>query len=239
MVIDFHSHILPKMDDGSKSVEMSLEMLRSARDMGVDTMVATSHFYGYRESVPAFLERREHSYHRLTEALEDGLPTIHLGAEVAFFSGITELEDLDCLCFQGTKTLLLEMPFAPWTGYELDAVSTLCLDRGFRVVLAHLERFYPLQKDEGILERILALPLWVQINAEALLPFTRRGRWVGMFQTGSAHLLGSDCHNLTSRPPNLRAGRKILGRKAGRETLERIDALGASLLTPDASGVLG
>ena len=236
MVIDFHSHVLPKMDDGSQSVEESLAMLSRLAAQKVDTVVATPHFYGFRESVSAFLARREHSFQRLSEALDGGLPDIHLGAEVAFFSGITALEDLDCLCFTGTKTLLLEMPFASWTGYELDAVSTLCLDRGYRVVLAHLERFVPLQSDEGLMERLLSLPLWVQINAEALLSFARRGRWVEMFRTGRAHLLGSDCHNLTSRPPNLGAGRKVLDRKAGKETLERIDELGRRLLTPGAAG---
>lgn len=231
MVIDFHSHVLPKMDDGSKSVEMSLEMLGSAREMGVDAVVATPHFYGYRESVPVFLERREHSWERLRQAMEGkDLPRVLLGAEVAFFSGLTKAEGLDRLCANGTRTLLLEMPFAAWTGYELDAVSTLCLDRGYQVVLAHLERFVPLQRDEGLMERLLSLPLWVQINAEALLPLTRRKRWVEMFREGRAHLLGSDCHNLTSRPPNLGAGRKILARKAGWEALGRIDQLGEKLL---------
>lgn len=232
MVIDLHSHVLPKMDDGSKSVEMSLEMLRSARNMGVDAMVATPHFYGFRESSSTFLERREHSFQRLSRALEDGPPAILLGAEVEFFSGITELENLDCLCANGTKTLLLEMPFAPWTGYELDVVSTLCLDRGYHVVLAHLERFVPLQKDMEVLERILSLPLWVQINAEALLHITKRGRWVELFREGRAHLLGSDCHNLTSRPPNLDAARRVLGRKVP-QALADMDSLGPRLLGLD------
>lgn len=237
MVIDFHSHVLPKMDDGSKSVEMSLEMLSSARRMGVDAVVATSHFYGHRESVSTFLKRREHAWERLSEAMEgQELPQVLLGAEVAFFSGLTKVEGLDELCANGTRTLLLEMPFGPWTGYELDAVSTLCLDRGYQVVLAHLERFVPLQREEGLLERLLSLPLWVQINAEALLPFTTRKRWVRMFQEGRAHLLGSDCHNLDRRPPNLGAGRRMLERKSGGEVLEQMDELGARLLALETVG---
>ena len=237
MVIDFHSHVLPKMDDGSKSVEMSLEMLRSARKMGVDAVVATPHFYGHRESVPAFLERREHCWRRLSEAMAgQDLPAVLLGAEVAFFSGLTKVEGLYRLCANGTRTLPLEMPFGAWTGYEVDAVSTLCLDRGYQVVLAHLERFVPLQKDESALERILSLPLWVQINAEALLPLTRRKRWVEMFREGRAHLLGSDCHNLERRPPNLGAGRRMLERRAGPEVLEQIDELSARLLALETVG---
>ena len=47
-VIDFHSHILPGIDDGSKNVQMSLEMLKRASEQGVDVMLATSHFYASR-----------------------------------------------------------------------------------------------------------------------------------------------------------------------------------------------
>jgi len=239
VVIDFHSHVLPKMDDGSKSVEMTMEMLHTEYEMGVDVVAATPHFYGYRESLDSFLARREHAWYRLLEAArteENGLPAIVAGAEVAFFSGLTELDDLDSLCINGTRTLLLEMPFAPWTGYELDAVSTLCLDRGYQIVLAHLERFYELQTDEHLMESLLELPLWVQINAESLLPLMRRRPWIEMFRAGEAHLLGSDCHNLTSRPPNLEAARRILDRKAGSEILRRMDELGARLLGLSASG---
>lgn len=235
-VIDFHSHILPKMDDGSKSVDMSLEMLRTDWEMGVDVVVATPHFYGFRESVSDFLARREHTWNRLSSALEEDGPDVLLGAEVAFYSGLLQLEELDALCLNGTKTLLLEMPFAPWTSYELNAVSTLCLDRGYQVVLAHLERFWGLQKDTRVLRSILQLPVWVQVNVGVLTSFTHRGRWVEMFREGQAHLLGSDCHNLTSRPPNLGVGRKVLERKAGPEVLKEIDTLGRRLLELDGQG---
>lgn len=241
MVIDFHSHVLPKMDDGSKSTDMSLAMLEAAREQGVDLVVATPHFYGYRESAESFLARRAHACRRLEEAVAqagkapgDALPFLRVGAEVAFFSGLADLPELDSLCINGTKTLLLEMPFAPWTRYELDAVSSLCLDRGYQVVLAHLERFYELQKDEYVLESLLRLPLWVQVNAGSLLPLMRRGRWIALFREEQAHLLGSDCHDLSKRPPNLAAGRDMLRRKAGEPALSRMDELGARLLGLDA-----
>lgn len=237
MVIDLHSHVLPKMDDGSKGTEMSLAMLRAAREQHVDIVAATPHFYGYRENITSFLTRRAHAQRRLEEAMAAAgetagvsLPFLVYGAEVAFFSGLTDLEDLDSLCIGGTRTLLLEMPFASWTRYELDAVSGLCLDRGYQVVLAHLERFYALQKDEYVLESLLRLPLWVQVNAGSLLPLLQRGPWLAMFREGRAQLLGSDCHNLSKRPPNLGAGRRMLRRKAGEQVLEHMDALGAQLL---------
>ena len=60
-VIDFHSHVLPGMDDGSKSVEMSLAMLHAMKAGRTDLVVASSHYYGHKESIDAFLKRRAHA----------------------------------------------------------------------------------------------------------------------------------------------------------------------------------
>lgn len=229
-VIDFHTHVLPKMDDGSKSVEMSLEMLHTMRAQGIDTVAATPHYYARHEDVDRFLERREHALQRLNEALDAECPQLVTGAEVAFYFGIEQERALDRLCIGGSRALLLEMPFAAWEDYELNAVSSLCLDRGFDVVLAHFERFVPFQKGSDMVERILSLPVCVQINAETLLPLLSRGRWLKLFEQGRAHLLGSDAHNLTNRAPNLGKAREIIAKKSGQAVLERIDRCGSELI---------
>ena len=127
------------------------------------------------------------------------------------------------LCIQGTNILLLEMPFQQWTDAELDVVTRLCIIRGYQVILAHLERFLPLQKNRDILERILMLPVLVQLNAECLLPLFKRKPYLELLRRGEAHLLGSDCHNLTTRVPNLKEGRSMVERKLGEAFLRRMD----------------
>jgi len=238
MVIDFHSHILPGMDDGSRDVEMSLEMLRACGEMGVDVMVATSHFYGHRESRERFERRRAASWQALSEGMrgKPGLPKVVLGAEVAFSSHIVKHPELDGLCIGGTRTLLLEMPFSSWTEYELDGVAALSLDRGYQVVLAHFERFLGMSGNEKMLERLMELPIRLQMNGERLLRFGG-GKWCEWFKDGRAGLLGSDCHNLDRRPPNLGPARAKLEKKAGAEVLARVDALGAELLAGALSEV--
>ena len=233
-VIDFHTHVLPKMDDGSKSVEMSLEMLRTMRAQGIDTVVATPHYYARHEEIDRFLERREHALQRLTDALDGDFPQLITGAEVAFYFGIEQEHGLDKLCITGTRTLLLEMPFAPWSDYELNAVAALCFDKNLTVVLAHYERFVGFQKGNGMLERVLKLPVYVQINAESLLPFFGGRQWVKMFEEHRAHLLGSDSHNLTGRAPNLDKARAVLQKRLGSEALERVDACALKLLGLEA-----
>ena len=240
-VIDFHSHVLPGIDDGSKDVETSLAMLRVMREQNVDICVATPHFYGDRQQLSAFLAQRSMARERLSQHLESGMPQIVLGAEVAFFMALPELDGLESLCIDGTRTLLLEMPFAQWTNLELDVLTRLCLDRDYQVILAHMERYLPLQRNKDIWEHMMLLPVTVQLNAECLLSPWGRGKYLDMFRAGRAHLLGSDCHNLKSRAPNLGAGRRIIEKKLGAMALLHIDDWGSQLLpesTAQAEGTV-
>lgn len=231
-VIDFHSHILPKMDDGSKSVEMSLQMLDMMAEGGTKLVFATPHFYGHKESPERFLQRREHAWETLAKQMNRGQPKVGLGAEIAFYSGLTQLDDatLDALCLEGTNILLIEMPFARWSGYELDVLSSLTLDRGYRVLLAHFERFESFGIDGELWERILALPVQLQMNAETLLSWKNRKKWLPYFESDCLPVLGSDSHNLDKRSPNLHLARKVLAKKLGEDVLSQIDRRGIRFL---------
>ena len=99
-MIDFHTHILPGVDDGSKNVEESLLMLDSMKNQGVKTVIATPHFYANDESVESFLSRRNEAFSSLKKSLADG-PEIILGAEVRYYDGISRLEDLKKLRIEG------------------------------------------------------------------------------------------------------------------------------------------
>ena len=112
-MIDFHSHILPGMDDGSKSTQESLEMLDMLRAQGVDTVAATPHFYARENPPEVFLRRRAEAWNRLRPQLTADSPRVLLGAEVRYFQGISHVDRLHDLCLEGQDVLLLEMPFSP------------------------------------------------------------------------------------------------------------------------------
>ena len=77
---------------------------------------------------------------------------------------------------------------------------------------------------------LVRLPLIVQINAGSLLEWKSRGKVLRMFQDGQAHVLGSDCHGVSRRSPNLLAGREVLKKKLGQDVLDEIDQTGCRLL---------
>lgn len=66
-MIDFHTHILPGMDDGSRDVRESLQMLTLESEQGVQETLLTPHFYAHFDKISSFLERREHSFQKLTK----------------------------------------------------------------------------------------------------------------------------------------------------------------------------
>ena len=228
-MIDFHSHILPGIDDGSKDTATSLLMLNSLKKQGADTVCATSHFYATQRSVDHFLFRRQGAWEKLEKVLPNDAPRILLGAEVLYFPGISRMEELPQLCLEGTNLLLLEMPFEPWTAYYTQEVRELAHSGDVQILLAHIERYFFYQPRK-VWDEFLDLGILMQSNADFFLPFKTRRKAMRLLEDGYIHLLGSDAHNMSSRAPNLDKARARIQKAAGDETLEYIDHLGRSLL---------
>ena len=99
-MIDVHAHILPHMDDGSRSTSESLAMLEESTKQGINLVAATPHFYARENSPEEFLKRRGRSAARLRERWCPGLPELRLGAEVFWFEGMSRWEGLESLCME-------------------------------------------------------------------------------------------------------------------------------------------
>ena len=220
---DLHTHILPGVDDGAKTVEESLALLALQREQGVDTVVLTPHFYRNRENPAHFLPRREKAMDTLLAALEGraDLPRVKLGAEVAWWPGIADCDELGEFCISGTKTLLVELPFTPWSERMIGSIYDLMSRTGVTPVIAHLERYLKIQPAELIGE-VVSLGVPVQVSGDVLLDFWGRGRVLKMLKANEAHLIASDSHNATSRKPNLGEAFKVAEKKLGAEHAARL-----------------
>lgn len=229
-MIDFHSHILPGMDDGSRNTRESVAMLHLLHQQGVSRVVATPHFYGNQNDPKAFLGRRAAAWSRLQDRLDETCPTVYLGAEVCYFEGIGRNADISSLCIEGTNTLLLEMPFSTWSMRMVDEVLRLSDTMNLTVVIAHVER-YLFSQNKEIRNIILNSPLLLQVNAEYFLGWKTRRRALRQLQDGTIHLLGTDCHGLERRPPHMDEAAEQIGRHLGREALEQLENCAATLLS--------
>ena len=211
-MLDIHSHFLPKMDDGSKSTEMSMQMLRSSRKQGVTTIVSTSHFYGDNESPDRFLKRRQHAFEKLKPLISADDPEILLGAEVLYYPGISHSESVAQLGIGGTDLILIEMPFVPWSDKIFDELISFRYNTGLNIILAHVERYQSLQKRD-IYERLFDQPFYFQCNASAFTSFRSRRLALKLMANDLLHFIGTDCHNTDKRPPNMQEAQKIIEKK--------------------------
>ena len=211
-MIDFHSHILPQMDDGADCVETSMAMLRASFQQGVDIIVSTSHFYADEDYPQRFLKRRMKAYQTLQDAMllqAEVFPKIILGTEVLYFPGISQAEELAPMMIGASRCMLVEPPMADWTDSMLDEIVQMGENLKCRPVIAHVDRYMTYLKDESLISRVLERKMLVQVNAGYFLnPVTTKVAMKHLKQ-GEIHLIGSDCHNMGNRAPNLGQARRL------------------------------
>lgn len=236
MLTDFHSHILPGMDDGSDSMEETLAMLRLEAAQGITHVIATPHFYPRHDAPERFLERRAHAEQQLHAALaaEAGLPRVSVGAEVCFFPGMSQWEMLPQLTVGEGNCILIEMPPPPWSDGDYRELERIWQYRGLIPIVAHIDRYIRPFRSYGMLRQLSELPVLVQANADFFLTRATASMAMGLLKADQIHLLGSDCHNMTDRKPNLAPALQRIERKLGEAVISRIQRYEDTVLLPVA-----
>lgn len=223
-IIDFHSHILPGVDDGADKLETSLKMLELSKSQGVETIVSTSHYYNFRESIESFVSRRDDAVYNLCKAINEhdlDLPEIIVGAEVRLFAGISKEENLSALCIEGTKNILIEMPYSTWSSWMYNEIYAI-ITRGYTPIMAHIERYLGPVSEKEILEKLLSMDVFVQCNAESFSSWKTRRFIKKLIKLGKLTVIGSDSHNLESRVSHIDDAANYLVKKYGEEFLNVI-----------------
>ncbi|MBK5254204.1 MAG: hypothetical protein JJE03_07095 [Peptostreptococcaceae bacterium] len=231
-MIDFHTHILPNLDDGSSSLDMSYVMIESLKKQGAEAIVLTPHYYYKEKTIKEFITYRKEALNRLrsNEAKRKEFPDLFLGAEVAFFPMMSKMEDIEKLCITGTKYMMLEMPFGRWSRTTLEEIDNLYNAHGITPIIVHIERFVAFQKGTDNIEKLCRLDVLVQMNCEALGKRIFNKNNYNLVKNGCVNLIGSDCHNMTTRKPNLNIGIENIRKYVGSEKLQEIDNCGREVL---------
>ena len=221
-MIDFHTHILPGIDDGSKSVEESLAMLAMEEEQGISYVVATPHFYPQRDDPQTFLKRRNGGVKTLRAQRKPDMPAIIPGAEVYFFRGMSESEILQSLTIGNSPYILIEMPMPPWSEDFYRELEEINRKQGLIPIIAHIDRYVAPLRTRGIPERLAQLPVLVQANAGAFGKEGMASLALKLLKEDKIHLLGSDCHNMRDRKPNIAAAQQYINQKLGRDYLAKM-----------------
>ena len=215
--------MLPGIDDGSKDVAMSLEMISRSVEQGVEGIIFTPHFYADMNSPETFLRKRDKALHELEDNLGSlpKVPVYTTGAEVHYFRGMSRSKDIERLCIGKSDYMLIEMPFRNWQPNMIDEIEEISLVLGIRVIIAHIERYF--DQDKKLVNRLLENPnLLIQCNAEFFIEKSTYSKAVRLLKTRRIDLLGSDSHNLSSRRPNLAEAVEIIKKKDKKDALGHI-----------------
>ena len=233
MLTDFHSHVLPEIDDGSRSVQESLAMLRMEARQGIERVIATPHFYAGYDKPDQFLARRDAAMVQLRDAMAGraSLPKIELGAEVHFFPGMSDSESLPRLTIGDSRYILIEMPAGPWSEQLYRELEWIYTKQGLIPIVAHVDRYISPLRSFGIPARLENLPVLVQANASFFLDRRTSLMALSLLRRGQIHLLGSDCHNVEDRKPNLGPAVDVISRHLGKGAVRRLRHNGRAVLS--------
>lgn len=227
-MIDFHSHMLPGIDDGSQDVDTSLKMLAMSKADGVDTVLLTPHCHPRsQEHIDRFLEKRESAFKALSSAIQNqDMPKIIPASEIRIYADFHKYKGLEDLCISGTDYILLEMPYELWKDYAFEEIYQLTR-LGFKPIMAHLDRFLDQQKH---FREIYSLGSLVQMNTSAFLESATRKKMADFFETGHIHVIGSDTHDLHERKPDIADAYNMITKKFGTEYIDYINYAGENIL---------
>ena len=195
-------------------------MIKCLKQQGVGRIVATPHFYAHREDgIAAYLEKRQQAFEKLMSA-GPAVENIILGAEVSIEQGISELEGIEKLAFQGTKYILLEFPYTGFSDWMIDEIENISYNFKLTPIIAHLHRYIDIFS-KSQMESAMALDAIIQLNNEAFETRAEKKFVKKLFAQGHYCVFGSDTHNMKERKPNF----DLLLKKAKPDWVENSNVL--------------
>lgn len=193
-MLDFHTHLLPAVDDGSRTPEESLELIAALDEFGFDSMVMTPHFYPYKEPMSEFLRRRDEAFSNFEKQV-GGKTALYVGCECFMHDYIFNTEDITPLCLQGTQYLLTELSYRAEDGENmLKLIEKLVLAHNVTPVLAHVERYPYIMRDERFFRRFIEIGCLAQVNLQSFSRFFLKKRLADYLNKGYINFLGTDTH---------------------------------------------
>ncbi len=206
-MVDFHSHIIHGIDDGAKSLEMSLEMLKASESEGVEYICATPHFI--TEEFEISHEDYFEKLNRLILASREENFNIKIlaGLEIYMHPNLPKLyREKKIWGLNQTEYLLIELPMGQFPMYTEEVFYELML-LGAKPILAHPERNLKIMKNHQLIINLIDQGVLMQMNAGSLLSYYGKNvkKTAEEFvKRNMIHILGSDGHNITNRDTRLK-----------------------------------
>lgn len=218
-MIDLHTHILPGIDDGAKDVAEAIIMTENLFLQGVTTAVCTPHFNPARISLETFLSNRKRAYELLREARIQLIEA----SETYLHDYLFHNDDLRSLCIGNTNYLLLELPFdKKWHPSVYTNIEKLRYYYDVIPIIAHVERYQQIIKSTKTLKYLKDIGCLIQMNTGTIIDRKYRHLVTTYLKYDYVDVLGSDCHNMISRPPLILEAKDEIILKYGMDKWNRL-----------------
>ena len=224
-MIDIHSHFLPGVDDGARTFVDSIAILRELASQGITDVVATPHYV----CETSYMSPYEYNAKLLEElkqkvALEDFKINIYLGNEIYIDEKILDLlSEGQITTVAGGKYLLAELPLhEEFQNYE--DVFKMLLDAGYKVILAHPERYEIIQKDYSIAKDLCGMGVLLQCNICSIVgKYGKEARKIirKLAKDKLIFAFGSDIHHY-SQSNQLSVAQKKIAKYYSEEELDKV-----------------
>lgn len=222
-MIDIHCHRLFQVDDGSKSLEESVEMLRIAKEQKITAVILTPHYrhgmFGYPKNEVEANFAALHPY-----AAKLGID-LHLGTEYHVNSRMMEaFSSGRCHTLAGSRYILTEYSGAGEYTF-MEQMTQEAIRYGYIPVIAHVERYRCIVEQPERAAQLQRLGAWIQVNADAVLGLEGWGpkRFCKrLLKEGWVDVVASDCHGIWERACHLDRCYALVEKKYGHARAEEL-----------------
>ena len=222
---DLHSHILFGVDDGAKTIEDSIKMLKMASEDGINTFVLTPHCHPRRGN--SSFELIKDNFKKLKELALSEVPgvSLFLGREVYYSSDINENpEYLSDKCMLSSNSVLIEFSFGDDENKIRNGVHSVIM-AGYHPIVAHVERYQATVDDYTFVAKLKELGADIQINADSVLGGNGSDvkRCVSrLLKEGLVDYIATDAHDLSKRKPVLSECYTFVKKKYGEAYADKL-----------------
>lgn len=224
-MIDIHCHILPNVDDGSESLEESIEMAKIAESEGITKIVNTSHChfdFKYKKGNELKLELE-----KFNQALKEENINIEvlLGNELYYTSDLIErFNELDFFSMNNSKYILMEFSPINFPKNIEDVIYEIKI-RGYIPIIAHAERYKQVQEDVNIVLDCIKEGALIQVNASSILG--KNGEKAEdtskkLLDNNMVHFVATDAHSSNRRRPLIKDSYNYILKNYGKEVSEKL-----------------
>ena len=218
MDIDIHNHGLYGVDDGARSYEESVDMLREARNQNVGAIILTPHYR--RQMFPYPIDQIEEHYERLKKAADEIGISLYLGCEYHVDSRMVDaLYDGIFHTLADRDYVLMEYSYDTEYTYIVQNTRKI-MASGYLPVIAHVERYGCLVRKPALCAELSEMGAMIQVNADSVLG---DGRWPQnrmvkkLLKNGWVDVIGSDAHGVNRRASHMAACRAHIEKKYGQQ----------------------